>query len=313
MRVSGITRDCFYNCIEIMDQAICEVAALDEPQDMNFLHKHDLENGPAHRIFASRPGTYGNGVNLAVYASAWKADKDLSDVFIYWNGYAYGKGVFGEESQEGLIKQLKSVDVTFNKTTTDEKDLFGCCCYFGNQGGMTAAAREVSGHHVEAYYGDTRDADRVEVRTLSDEVRRVCTKLLNPSGRGDEEHGYKEQGTSPNAWWSTAGGDDKRWMTGYSTLPGPSSWTRRTASSSRRTIPGRWKRWQEAVEAEQRGLWKADPEVLDALKNLYLEIEGWIEERMGDVEGAIQGGSIDVFNAEEVLAWKKRMNKVLGD
>ena len=67
------------------------------------------------------------------------------------------------------------------------------------------------------------------------------------------------------------------------------------------------------LEAEQRGLWKADPEVLDALKNLYLEIEGWIEERMGDVEGEIQGGSIDVFNADEVAAWKKRMNKVLGD
>ena len=43
------------------------------------------------------------------------------------------------------------------------------------------------------------------------------------------------------------------------------------------------------------------------------EIEGWIEERMGDVEGEIQGGSIDVFNADEVLAWKKRMSKVLGD
>ena len=30
------------------------------------------------------------------------------------------------------------------------------------------------------------------------------------------------------------------------------------------------------LEAEQRGLWKADPEVLDALKSLYLEIEGWM-------------------------------------
>jgi cobaltochelatase CobN len=45
------------------------------------------------------------------------------------------------------------------------------------------------------------------------------------------------------------------------------------------------------LEAEQRGLWKADPEVLDALKNLYLEIEGWMEERMGDVGGEFQGGA----------------------
>ncbi|HPW73872.1 MAG TPA: hypothetical protein PKZ03_08210, partial [Methanothrix sp.] len=64
--------------------------------------------------------------------------------------------------------------------------------------------------------------------------------------------------------------------------------------------------------AEQRGLWKADPEVLDALKNLYLEIEGWMEERMGDVEGQFQGGSIDVINADEVAAWKEKMRKVIG-
>jgi cobaltochelatase CobN len=39
------------------------------------------------------------------------------------------------------------------------------------------------------------------------------------------------------------------------------------------------------IEAEQRGLWKADPEVLDALKSLYLEIEGWMEEKMSKVLG----------------------------
>ena len=319
VRVSGITRDCFYNCIEIMDQAICEVAALDEPQDMNFLHKHDLENGSHHRIFASRPGTYGNGVNLAVYASAWKADKDLSDVFIYWNGYAYGKGVFGEESQEGLIKQLKSVDVTFNKTTTDEKDLFGCCCYFGNQGGMTAAAREVSGHHVEAYYGDTRDADRVEVRTLSDEVRRVVrTKLLNPKWiAGMKRHGYKGAGDISKRvgrvyGWEATTQEVDDWI--FDDIARTFVMDEENRKFFQENNPWAMEEMsRRLLEAEQRGLWKADPEVLDALKNLYLEIEGWIEERMGDVEGEIQGGSIDVFNADEVLAWKKRMSKVLGD
>ena len=74
VRASGITRDCFYNCIELLDQAIQEVAALDEPVEMNFVRKHTI-GGDARRIFASRPGTYGNGVNLAVYASAWKEEE----------------------------------------------------------------------------------------------------------------------------------------------------------------------------------------------------------------------------------------------
>ncbi len=319
VRVSGITRDCFYGCIEIMDQAICEVAALDEPTDLNFLHKHDLEHGSHHRIFASRPGTYGNGVNLAVYASAWKEDKDLSDVFIYWNGYAYGKGIFGEESQEGLIKQLKSVDVTFNKTTTDEKDLFGCCCYFGNQGGMTAAAREVSGHHVQAYYGDTRDADRVEVRTLGDEVRRVVrTKLLNPKWiEGMKRHGYKGAGDISKRvgrvyGWEATTQEVDDWI--FDDIARTFIMDEENRQFFQENNPWAMEEMsRRLLEAEQRSLWKADPEVLDALKSLYLEIEGWMEERMGDFQGDIQGGAIDVFNADEVAAWKKRMSKVLGD
>ena len=67
------------------------------------------------------------------------------------------------------------------------------------------------------------------------------------------------------------------------------------------------------LEAEQRGLWKADPEVLDSLKNLYLEIEGWMEERMGEVGGEFQGGAIDVVTADEVKVWKEKMSKVLGN
>jgi len=48
------------------------------------------------------------------------------------------------------------------------------------------------------------------------------------------------------------------------------------------------------LEAQQRELWQADPEVLEALKNKYLEIEGWMEESMGDVEGDFQGGAINI-------------------
>jgi cobaltochelatase CobN len=319
VRVSGITRDCFYNCIEMMDQAIKEVAGLDEPPEMNFLHKHDLENGPTPRIFASRPGTYGNGVNLAVYASAWKENKDLSDVFVYWNGYAYGKGFFGEESQERLIKQLKSVDVTFNKTTTDEKDLFGCCCYFGNHGGLTIAAREVSGKDVEAYYGDTRDADHVEVRDLADEVRRVVrTKLLNPKWiEGMKQHGYKGAGDISKRvgrvyGWEATTQEVDDWI--FDEIAKTFIMDEENREFFQENNPWAMEEMgRRLLGAEQRGLWKADPEVLDALKSLYLEIEGWMEERMGDVGGEFQGGAIDVVTADEVAAWKEKMSKVLGE
>ena len=158
MRVSGITRDNFSGAIDILDEAVQAVAALPEPIERNFVRKHTLEKlagtpeadkaalrQATYRVFASMPGTYQAGTQLAVYASAWKTEKDLADVFLYWNGYAYGKGVFGEAAHKDLKESLASVKASFNKTVTDEYDLTGCCCYFGTHGGMTTPLRSCRG------------------------------------------------------------------------------------------------------------------------------------------------------------------------
>ena len=63
------------------------------------------------------------------------------------------------------------------------------------------------------------------------------------------------------------------------------------------------------LEAAERGLWQADPEVLDGLKQTYMEVEGWMEERMGDVAGEYQGGSVDIITADEVPAWKAKLGR----
>ncbi|MBW1614320.1 MAG: cobaltochelatase subunit CobN, partial [Deltaproteobacteria bacterium] len=64
------------------------------------------------------------------------------------------------------------------------------------------------------------------------------------------------------------------------------------------------------LEAESRGLWQADPQVLEGLKEQYLEVEGWIEEKMGDVEGDFQGGSVDILTSEDVENWGEMTNEV---
>ncbi|MCD6206538.1 MAG: cobaltochelatase subunit CobN [Methanosarcinales archaeon] len=337
IRVSGITRDCFYNCVEFLDEAIREISVLDEPDDMNYIKKHtsgraeaESEDGDVSgtvagtgtgsgaRIFSSKPGTYGNGVNLAVYASAWKEDKDLSDVYLYWNGYEYGKGVFGVESHDKFASQLKTVDLTFNKTVTDEYDLCGCCCYFGTHGGLTTAARELSGSDVPAYYGDTRDVNRIEVRTLADELRRVVrTKLLNPKWiEGMKNHGYKGAGDISKRigrvyGWEATTQEVDDWIFDDITRTFVLDCEMRQFFEENNPYAleeiGR-----RLLEAAERGLWDADPEVLDGLKNAYLEMEGVIEERMGDVTGDFQGGSIDVVTAEEVAGWRASMEKILG-
>ena len=111
VRVSGITRDNFPASIELLDEVVQAVARLDESVEQNCVRKHLLEQRSeagdvladddafrkaTYRIFASMPGVYQAGTQLAVYASAWKDENDLADVFLSWNGYAYGKGSFGD-------------------------------------------------------------------------------------------------------------------------------------------------------------------------------------------------------------------------
>ncbi|MDH7596942.1 MAG: cobaltochelatase subunit CobN [Methanothrix sp.] len=319
VRVSGITRDCFMGCIELLDSAIQDVASLDEPPEMNYVRKHMIESGDgrALRIFASPPGTYGSGVNLAVYASAWKDDKDLTDVFMQWNSYAYGKDIFGDPAPGALKKMLSSVDVAFNKTVTDEYDLLGCCCYFGTYGGLTNAAESLSGHKISTYYGDTRDSERIEIRTLADEIRRVVrTKLLNPKWiEGMKRHGYKGAGDISKRvgrvyGWEATTREVDDWIFDdiARTFVLDEDMRRFFEESNPWALEEIGRR---LLEAHQRGLWDADPEVLDSLRSAYLEIEGWIEEKVGD--GGFQGGSIDVMTMKDIAEWREKAARILRE
>ncbi len=329
VRVSGITRDNFPNCIELVDEAVQAVAALDEPPEMNFVRKHTLDRLAAldgkdekafrratFRIFASKPGTYQPGVNLAVYASAWKTERDLADIFLYWNGYAYGKGTFGQDSHEDLAASLSTVDMTFNKVVTDEYDLFGCCCHFGTHGGLTVAARELSGKHVQAYFGDTREPEAVEVRTLADEIRRVArTKLLHPRWiEGMKRHGYKGAGDISKRvgrifGWQAATGDVDGWI--FDEIAKTFVLDQETRRFFKEHNPYALEEiGRRLLEANERGLWEPDPEVLEGLKDAYLELEGLIEGAMGDTSGGFQGGAVDILSADEVSDWTEQIQEI---
>lgn len=322
VRVSGILRDNFPNCLEIIDEAIQAVASLNEPEEMNYPRKHSLrmiEEGADSReatlrIFSSKPGTYSAGVQLAVYASAWKDEKDLADIFLYWNGYAYGKDVKGKEAHMQLASSLKTVDATFNKVVSDEYDLLGCCCYFGTHGGLTAAAKQASGKEVRVYFGDTREPQHVEVRDMADEIRRVVrSRLLNPKWiEGMKQHGYKgAQDISKRVGrvygWEASTQEVDDWIFDdiTKTFVLDEEMRRFFEENNPYALEEMARR---LLEAQSRGLWNPDPELLEKLKNSYLEIESWMEELAG--EGEFQGGSVNIVSFEDVPDWDKKMQEI---
>ncbi len=333
IRVSGITRDNFPSSIELLDEVVQTVAGLDEPAEKNYVRKHLLDHmaecgaspnddesfrKATYRIFASMPGVYQAGTQLAVYASAWKDEADLADVFLSWNGYAYGKGTFGEPAHQVLKQNLKTVELTFNKTVTDEYDLLGCCAYFGAHGGLINAAKVVSGKAIKSYYGDTREQGEVTVRDLADEIRRVVrSKLLNPRWiDGMKEHGYKGAGEISKRigrvyGWDATSNEVDDWI--FDDITRTFMMDEENRRFFEENNPYALEEIaRRLIEAAERGMWDPAPDVKEALKAIYIEIEGWIEEKMGEVEGDFQGGSIDIITASEVAGWRKKLEDTLG-
>jgi cobaltochelatase CobN len=337
IRVSGITRDCFPDAVTYLDRVIQAVAVLEEDPQQNFIRKHivkqaadddlSLENSEhfrrlTYRIFCAQPGVYKAGVNLAVAASAWKTADDLSDVYIFWNGYAYGGGAgdatYGTEAHRELVENLRRVEVTFDKHISDEGDFLNCCGFYGNYGGMTVAAKSISGQSPKTYYGDTRDPANVAVTDFADELRRVVrAKLLHPKYiEGMKAHGY--QGAAELS---------KRISRVYGfgvTTEKVDNWIFDEIAETF-MLDRAMKTWFEEVnpwameeigrrllEAQSRGTWKPAPELLEQLKDAYLDTEARLEETIGDVQSDFQGGAVDVVTADEVESWKSAMDAVMG-
>jgi cobaltochelatase CobN len=329
IRVSGLLRDSFPAAIDLVDEAVQAVSALEEDPEWNYVRKHTLDRlteftsndeqswrRATFRIFSSQAGVYQAGVNLAVQASAWETDNDLADVFVHWNGYAYGQGAFGVESPRALEASLATVDVTYNKVVSDEHDLLGCCAYFGTHGGMTAAASHFKGEKVSAYYGDTREPRNVQVRDLADELRRVVrTRLLNQKWiDGMKRHGYKgaadisKRAGRVYGWEATTQKVDD-WI--FDEIAKTFVLNQENRDFFEEHNP--WALEEIArrlLEASARSLWQADQETLQSLKERYLEMEGWLEERTESFGGKFQGGSVDVVTAADVEAWKANLDRM---
>lgn len=156
---------------------------------------------------------------------------------------------------------------------------------------MTAAARHLSGKEVKTYYGDTRNPEHVEVRDLADEIRRVVrTKLLNPKWiEGIKRHGYKGAGDISKRigrvyGWKATTREVDDWI--FDDIAKTFMLNEENRKFFEEHNP--WALEEIArrlIEAAERGLWSPAQDIKEALKAVYLEIEGWIEEKMGEIKG----------------------------
>ncbi|HEY9887178.1 MAG TPA: cobaltochelatase subunit CobN, partial [Candidatus Obscuribacterales bacterium] len=209
LRISGFFRDAFPNLIDLFDQAVAAVAHLPETPEENPLAARvaaetaqwqaqglTAEQAAArsrYRIFGSKPGAYGAGLQGLIEAQNWTDDRDLAQAYINWSSYAYGRQAQGRSAPEAFQARLQTLQVVLQNQDNREHDLLDSDDYYQFQGGLTAAVRSLTGRSPRTYFGDHAVAENPKVRSLQEEIARVYrSRVVNPKWiAGVKRHGYK--------------------------------------------------------------------------------------------------------------------------
>ncbi|MBV6627027.1 MAG: cobaltochelatase subunit CobN [Rivularia sp. (in: Bacteria)] len=209
LRISGFFRDAFPNLIELFDKAVKAVAGLKESQEYNPLAAQvtseteywikqglNLEAATTrsqHRIFGSKGGAYGAGLQGLIESQNWNSDEDLARAYMNWSCYAYtGKGLC-KAAPEAFEQRLAKMQIVLHNQDNREHDLLDSDDYYQFQGGLTAAVRSLTGKNPQTYFGDNSIPANPRVRKLQQEIARVYrSRVINPKWiEGVMRHAYK--------------------------------------------------------------------------------------------------------------------------
>ncbi len=187
-RISGFFRDAFPMQIDLLDSAIAAVAALEEPAAQNPIAAHD-----SPRIFGSRPGTYGAGIQHLIDSGNWQDRADLAKAYIRAGAYSYGSTHEGRADGPAFADLLGRLDAVSHNQDAREFDLLDSDDFYEFEGGMAATAETISGTAPAIYHNDLSNPGRPVVRTLAAEIGRVVRgRAANPKWiAGQRRHGYK--------------------------------------------------------------------------------------------------------------------------
>mmetsp|Transcript_8951 Transcript_8951/g.14855 ORF Transcript_8951/g.14855 Transcript_8951/m.14855 type:complete len:1393 (-) Transcript_8951:191-4369(-) len=290
---SGVFRDLFINQMNLLDRAIKMAAEADEPEDMNFVRAHAIEQAKefgvslrdaATRVFSNAAGSYSANVGLTLENGGWEDEKQLQDQFINRKGYAFNADKPGEmDMQTDLFKaSLKTVDLTFQNLDSSEISLTDVSHYFDSDPTKVVSTLRDDKKKPSSFIADTTTAN-AQVRTLSETVRLDArTKLLNPKFyEGMLSSGYEgareiTKRLKNTMGWSATSGEVDNFI-----YEDANDVFIKDEAMRQRMLDTNPNAFRDMVttflEANGRGYWDTDEENLELLQELYQEVEDRIE------------------------------------
>ena len=193
LRISGFFRDAFPQLIALVDGAARAIQALDEPADINPAAARARAGQDAARVFGSKPGAYGAGLQAMIDERLWTDRADLAEAYLTWGSYAYGAGTEGRAARHSFTQRLSQTEAIVQNQDNREHDLLDSDDYYQFEGGAAAAVATIQGQDRPIYHNDHSRPERPVIRTLEDEIGRVVrSRVVNPKWiAGVKRHGYK--------------------------------------------------------------------------------------------------------------------------
>ena len=210
LRVSGFFRDAFPAQIELFDHAVREVAAHDEPEEVNPIaarvrrrcggaagrRRRRGERAAAcelprvrlqARRLRCRPAGADRRARLARAMPIWRAPTSPGAATPMAPG---PKGV----AEHGLFeRRLGAVELVLHNQDNREHDILDSDDYYQFEGGLAAAVRTLSGEQPAIYHNDHSRPETPRIGTLKEEIGRIVrARAANPKWlAGVMRHGYK--------------------------------------------------------------------------------------------------------------------------
>jgi len=212
---------------------------------------------------------------------------------VKWGGYAYGRKNFGATVPDEFRRRLSRLDLTVKNEDTREYDMLDGDDFYSYHGGMIAAVKALKGELPRSYCGDSSDPDRVKTRSTVEETKHIFrARILNPKWiESMKRHGYKGAGDISRMvdiafGWDATAEVLEDWM--YEELANKYALDREMQEWLKDVNPHALQNIAERLlEAVERGMWQATDEIKEELRDVYLEIEGWIEDDRPQTEDSL--------------------------
>jgi magnesium chelatase subunit H len=290
--LSGIFRDLLPLQTKLLAEACYLAAMAEEPEERNFIRKHTLAHQAKHgcdletaalRVFSNAEGAYGANVGMLIDSAVWSDENEICETYGARKCFAYDRK--GKTSRQAALLQgvLEKVDFAYQNLDSVELGVTSIDHYFDSLGGIGRSVTRARGGKSAPIYISDQTQGEGKVRSLSEQVAlETRTRILNPKWyEGMLKFGYEgvrqiESHVTNTVGWSATTGQVDPWVYEQITRTFVLDPDMRRRLAELNPVASA-KLANRVMEAHQRGYWRPDDALLEALQGASEELEDRLE------------------------------------